>query len=40
MTTVRDRNGDLTRCHEEPHLPTVRECYEETAESAGRESVS
>jgi len=40
MTTVRDRKGDLTRCLKELHLPTVRECYEEQAESARRESLS
>jgi len=40
MTTVTDRKGDLTRCLKKLHLPTVRECYEEQAELARRESLS
>ena len=40
MTMVSDRKGELTRCLKELHLPTVRECYEEQAELARRESLS
>jgi len=40
MTMVSDRRGELTRCLKTLHLPTVRECYEEQAELARRESLS
>jgi DNA replication protein DnaC len=40
MTMAGDRRGDLTRCLKALHLPTVRECYEEQAELARRESLS
>jgi DNA replication protein DnaC len=40
MTMVSDQRGELTRCLKELHLPTVRECYEEQAELARRESLS
>jgi len=40
MKGVSERKGDLTRCLKELHLPTVRECYEEQAQLARRESLS
>lgn len=40
MLSITDPKTELSRCLRELHLPTVRECYEEQAELARRESFS